>query len=191
MSEFAQSAGQFKNGWRNNESRRRAFLGRLVQIIVDYVQCWIGAAIFRSDYDKADAIYQAHEFLQPYSFSCIACVELALEWRRVHKLDYLPMEFVFESGDEPWGQFHDRMVEDYEQAPLTRTKEQATPLQVADFAAYEIRKAYVGLDEGSDELFKHFRTSLGMLVVNVPHKWGHYAEEAIRTLMNVRGVPKR
>ncbi len=188
MSEFAHSSGQFKDGWKNDERRRQELLRRLVGIAAKYVQCWIGVALFRSDYDKADAIYQVHEFLQPYPLCNINCVELALEWARTQKLDYLPIEFVFEAGDEHWGQFHQRMMGDYKQAPIPRTKQQATPLQLADFAAYEIRKAY---QVAEDAEIIRFRNSLGLLVVNIPHRWGQITELGIRMLMNMRGIARR
>jgi len=191
MSEFAHSTGQFARGWKGNEARRQEFLRRLVQIAVNYVGCWIGAAMFKSDYEKADKVYRVHEFLQPYPFCSITCIALASEWATRHHLDYLPMEFVFEAGDEHWGQLHQRVLEDYKQAPVARAKEQAMALQVADFAAYEIRKVYMSVDEESDDLTSRFRTTLGMLVVNIPHKWGNMTEVGIRTIMNVRGIPKR
>jgi hypothetical protein len=52
MSEFAQSKGQFANGWEGNEDRRRAFLNRLIGIIIPTVKCWIGAAVFLRDYEE-------------------------------------------------------------------------------------------------------------------------------------------
>jgi hypothetical protein len=190
MSEFAHSTGQFKYGWKGSEDRRQQFLKRLVRIAMEHIQCWIGAAVRKSDYDRADAVYQVREFLQPYPLCSINCVELALEWARNQKLDYLPMEFVFEAGDEHWGQFHQRMLEDYNQAPIPKTKDQATPLQLADFAAYEIRKVYQSVeDEGIQPM--RFRNSLGLLLVNIDHRWGHQTDIGIRTLMNVRGVARR
>ncbi len=188
MSEFAHSIGQFKKGWKGHESRRQEFLKRLVRIAIKHLQCWIGAAIWKSEYDKADHVYQAREFLSAYPFCGITCIELAVAWARAQKLDYLPMEFVFEAGDDGWGQLEKRVREDYKQSPIPCAKEQATPLQFADFAAYEIRRAY--LTAKNDELIR-FRSTLGLLTLNIPHKWGEQNETGIRMLMKMRGVHTR
>ena len=83
------------------------------------------------------------------------------------------------------------VTKDYKQAPTARTKESSPALQVADFAAYEIMKAY-GFIEDPELMTHFFRTTLGMLSVMMPyHKWGQQSDTAIRAWMNYRGIPKR
>ena len=190
MSEFAQSSGEFAEGWRGHEDRRRAFLNRLIGIIVASVQCWIGAAVFRRDYDKADQVYELREYLQPYPLCGVTCIEMAHTWMQANHVEYLNIEYVFESGDEHSGQLFRLTKEYFGKEPFFRTKLQATPLHLADFAAYEIRKAYGALDEESEELFGRFRTSFSLLS-DITHRWGNLGEVAIRTGLNIRGVAKR
>jgi hypothetical protein len=66
----------------------------------------------------------------------------------------------------------------------------ARPLQLSDFAAYEVRKAYVGFDEESEALFRDFRKSFLMLA-KTPAIWGNIDEEHIRVGANLLGIPKR
>ena len=190
MSEFAQSKGQFAEGWEGNEDRRRELLNRLVGIIISSVECWIGAALFRRDYDKADQVYQLHEYLQPYPLCGVTCIEMAHTWMKANHVEYLNIEYVFESGDEHASQLFQRTKEYFGKEPFFKTKAQATPLHLADFAAYEIRKAYGVLDEESEKLFERFRTSFSLLG-NITCRWGNLGEVAIRTGLNIRGVSKR
>ena len=37
-----------------------------MRIAAKYVQFWMGTAILKSDYEKADAVYEVHEFLSRY-----------------------------------------------------------------------------------------------------------------------------
>jgi Protein of unknown function (DUF3800) len=190
MSEFAHSTGEFSKGWKDKEKKRRDFLRRLVKIGTDHVEFWFGTALYNSDYQKADAVFCAREFLHPYPLCGISCVEIARRWILNNRVDYLPVEYVFESGDDHWDQLRKRMLADYKQEPIARAKEAASPLQVADFAAYEVGKAYRTIEQ-KDELFTDFRNSLGLLSVNIPHHWGRLTEVGIRSLLNLRSVRRR
>jgi hypothetical protein len=196
MSEFAQSTGQFKKGWKKNEARRRQLLQRLSQIIADRVKYWMGVCIFKSAYDKANEKYQLAESYHPYTLCAHTCIELAHRWRETKHLEYLSMEYVFEEGDEHFGQLSDRLLQTYGQRPIPRKKIEsdpnklARPLQVSDFAAYEVRKAYVGLDAESEAVFQAFRKSF-LLLGNIPATWGTLDEEKIRVGANMLEIPKR
>lgn len=105
MSEFAHSTKQFAKGWKKNETRRREFLQHLARIVVEHVASWVGVRVSQSEYDAADRIFQMQETLQPYPLCGVTCIELAQQWQLANKLDYLPMEYVFEEGDEYSGQY--------------------------------------------------------------------------------------
>jgi hypothetical protein len=196
MSEFAHSTGQFKEGWKKNEARRQGFLERLTKIMAEHIIYWIGVCVFRSDFDKANEVYQLEESYSPYTLCGQTCVELAHDWRKNHDFNYLPIEFVFEEGDPSFGQLSERLLENFGHRPIPRKKldpdptKLTRPLQVADYAAYEVRKAYVGLDEEEEELFEGFRKSF-LLLSRVPAKWGNLTDEQIRSGANILGVPKR
>ncbi len=46
------------------------------------------------------------------------------------------------------------------------------------------------VDPEVEVLFRHFRTSFGLIGVT-PHKWGQLTEVGLRAEMNVRGIGKR
>jgi len=200
MSEFAHSVGQFAKGWKHDERRRQDFFLSLVRIVVEHVSVWVGAALAQREFEAADRIYQVHESYQPYTICGLTCIGLAYKWRDNNRLEYLPLEYLFEDGDEPshQSQLRQRCKEWYDQYPIFRKKlgdpakpqELFTPLQVGDIAAYEIGKAYSLLDPGAEELWVRFRTSFGLLA-HIPHTWGELHDDKIRAEMNMRGVPKR
>jgi hypothetical protein len=198
MSEFAHSVGQFKNGWKGHEAKRRALLERLVGIIAKYVKCWIGACVSQKTYDAADRVYLLREYLHPYPLCAVACVEMAHYWRD-RRFGYLSIEYVFEDGDDHQDQLRERISRDFGKEPIFRKKRQATakleelvtPLQVADFAAYEIGKAYGILNPDFGKPFERFRQSLFLLSRVGDRRWGELTELGIRTMLNVKGVSKR
>src|SRR5258708_3440574 len=107
------------------------------------------------------------EYLQPYPLCGITSIELAHQWRELNHFEYLPMEYVFEDGDEHSDQLWKQAKEDFGKYPHFRKKvpdvsnpdEPTTPLQVGDFAAYEIGKFYSTIDPERAELFEKFRVS--------------------------------
>jgi hypothetical protein len=199
MSEFAHSTGQFAKGWKRNEERRRAFLERLIKIIVRHVKCWTGVCVSPEDYKAADEVYELHEYLQPYALCGLTCVEIAHEWKSwQHHLDHIPMEYIFECGDDYADQLRKAVRAEFGKEPIFRPKlpnekcpndRPLTPLQVGDFAAYELGK-FFGLIDDASELFVRFRTSFGLLGV-VGHKWGYLEADKIRAELNNRDIPKR
>jgi hypothetical protein len=200
MSEFAHSTGQFASGWKKNEDRRREFLERLVKIIIEHVKCWMAVCVSPEDYKLADRVYELHEYLQPYALCGLTCVEIAHQWKNwQHHLDDVPLEYIFESGDAYADQLRTAVNKEYGNEPIFRPKlpngtcpndRPLTPLQIGDFAAYELGKFFGLIDDKSEKLFLRFRTSFGLLGV-VGHKWGKLEERNIRAELNLRGIPKR
>lgn len=140
MSEFAHSVSQFE-GWKDKDEKRIQFLDRLIKIIVKHTKYWMGACVLRSDYLKVDADWQLHEYLHPFPLCGKFCVDRTNTWYDAHHYD-APIEYIFESGDEHWGQLQQRVMATTGQEPISRKKCQATPCQAADVAAYEILKVY-------------------------------------------------
>jgi hypothetical protein len=152
-----------------------------------------------------DHIYQLREYLLPYALCGLTCVQMTHKWRDANHLDYLPIEYVFEEGDEGVGQLSERVREEYGKYPVFRPKIPSkgtkplkdsdvvvplTPLQVGDFTAYEVGKVTSILDLESARLCERFRTSF-LLIGDISHTWGSLSEEAIRTELNLRKIPRR
>lgn len=189
MNEFAQSRGQFE-GWRGYEDKRRALINKLVGVIVTRTRYWVGSCIVLEDYKKVDADYRLHEKFYPYPLNGRVCMDMIEKWRSVHDIQGHPIELVFEDGDEHFGQLSDRIKERHGVRPIPRTRMQAPPLQAADFAAYEIFKAYRAFAIELDQLFKKLREPLNLLA-QVPNKWGQLEEAALRTICRQERFSRR
>lgn len=156
MSEFAHSVGQFKVGWKNKESKRRALLDRLSAIIRDHVKYWTGSCVLKSDYDKVDGDYELHEHLYPFTLCARSCVAVTCIWYDAHHRDD-GMQYVFEYGDEHFEQLKKVVEKETGIVPVEQKKRDVTPCQAADFAAYEVLKAYRLLKLEPGKIFEKYR----------------------------------
>src|SRR5208282_6056150 len=84
--------------------------------------------------------YQLHEWYYPYTICARLCVEQATAWRDIH-WPTVPIEYIFECGDPHRGQLRDTVYAKWGVEPIFRNRD-TVPLQVADFAAYEVLKMY-------------------------------------------------
>ena len=189
MREFAHSVEQF-DGWKNDEEKRRRFLTALVQVIVSRTKYWVGSCIVLKDYDQVDADFKLHEQFHPYPLNGRTCIDMILKWQYVHNEVNTPMKYVFEDGDEHFGQLSDRIKERTGIRPIPETRLQAPPLQAADFAAYEVFKAYHVFAIELYRLFEKFRETLNLLS-KVPNKYGQLEGMALRTICRQENIPRR
>lgn len=189
MREFAHSVDQFKE-WKGDEPRRIKFLSRLCDIILGWAQFGVGAGVALETYRKVDGNYQLHEQFHPYTICSVTCMDEAVQWRRSQHREAEPMEFVFECGDEHAGQLLKEGEKFAHTPPIFRKKPQATPLQAADFIAYEQFKASTALDQETKELFLRFRTPFQRLL-RVPFHHGHFDEKGLRVFCRMHDIPRR
>jgi len=153
----------------------------------------------QQDWETANEVYEMRENLQPYALCGLTCIQIADNWQKASGLDYLPMQYIFEDGDQYKGQLRTWCEKEYGKEPIFRKKVSKsprgdeyplTPLQVGDFLAYEIGKFYSIVDPERDALFEKFRESF-RLVGSITPKWGELSAYAIKVGSNVLGIPKR
>ena len=188
MREFAHSVGAYEIGWKGLEDKRKAFIDGLVKAIVPHAAYWMGCCIVRDDYLRVDAEYKLHESYYPYTICARACVELATDWRDVH-YPTVPIEYIFECGDPHRGQLRDAVYLKYGVEPIFRKRDNV-PLQVADFAAYEVLKLYRRLSVETDRLFETVRASFRRLWA-IPAIWGQLEEANLRSWCRQANIPRR
>ena len=189
MREFAHSIEAYKVGWKKNEIKRKAFIDALVKVIVPHVSYWMGACVLRSDYEKVDADYKLHEQYYPYTFCAMSCVDQAVMWRNVH-WPTIDMECFFECGDPHRGQLTDAVHAKFGMDPTFRHRD-TVPLQVADFAAYEVRYIYNQLSVSNDIVaYRKARGSFKRLW-EIPAKWGQFEESGLRVFCRMNDIPRR
>ncbi len=188
MREFAHSVGQFAE-WKGCEDRRKSFCSKLIDQICDHTKYWLGACVLLEDYRKVDAEYQLHEQFWPITLSGRACIDLAEDWRQAQHRGSDPIKWVFEHGDEHWGQLSERIYQDTGVRPLPGSKD-LTPLQAADLVAWELLKVYRLFEIDVTTLFQGFRKTFQRLT-DMPHRHGHYGDHELRILCRVHEIPRR
>lgn len=148
MEEFAHFRGEFRNGWRNNEKKRREILSDLLYIIESHAFRKFGCAIEHKQLTSTISKKQREKYLlDAYSFAGLYCAHQVNKWRINERISTLP-ELVFEDGDLGKGHLMERLKKDGFGTPIFRQKKDDendrgnrrafTPLQAADFLAYEI-----------------------------------------------------
>lgn len=149
MVEFAQSRGEFKNGWKGNEARRRALLSDLMDIIKAHAFRRFGSAIENNLLTESlSPDERRQKFINTYSFLGITCAAQIANWHESNKSPN-PIHIVFEDGDLGKGDLQMLLKADFNLAPSFLPKKDKmtplglvkgyTPLQAADFYAYEGR----------------------------------------------------
>jgi hypothetical protein len=187
MSEFAHSTNQFKQ-WKGQEGRRIGLIDSLVKILERYTLHWSGACILKRDYERVDADYRLHEYATRYAICAVTLTEHTITWcENQHRTE--PLEFVFEEGDIGAGQVSDFVFANTGHRPSFRGKT-VTPLQAADFAAYEVLKVYKTILLETDKLFEKIREPLNRLH-NINSYWGQFREEDLRALCRLHDVERR
>jgi hypothetical protein len=135
------------------------------------------------DYKKVDAEYQLHESFHPFPLCGFQCVQMIQRWRDAHHLTDSSFKYIFDRGDQHRGQLS-KAVDKVGVDPIFRDKLKFPPLQAADYAAYE----KIRLE--TDELFKKFRESFGLLR-NIHHEWGEFNEQSLRVFCRLQRIPRR
>ena len=149
----------------------------------------MAACVLKRDYDKVDADYELHEHTFPYTLCAKACVDGANAWYHAnHREDGI--EYVFEYGDAHFNQLKELVEKETGILSIECKKRDATPCQAADFAAYEVLKAYRLLEIETDKLFEKSRESFKRLHA-IPAKWGQFEEKDIRVLCRLFNYPRR
>ncbi len=185
MKDFAQSRGEFKK-WKDDEPRRRRFLTQLAGIIQAHVKHSFSNAVLLEDYYKVDDMYMFHEhFGEPYPFCAFSCARAAEQWSENNGFGR-NVFCIFEDGAKDKTAFKVLMDRNDMIDPVFLPKE-ATPLQAADFVAWEHCKAY---SEIASQTFERFRVTYDMLS-EVPHEWGIFTERGLRGICQTHNVPLR
>ena len=148
MEEFAHFRGEFRNGWRDKETKRKSLLSDLLDIIRSHAFRKFGCAIDHKQLTDVITKKEREKYLlDAYSFAGLYCAHQVNQWRVTERLSTQP-DLVFEDGDLGKGHLIDRLKKDGFGTPIFRLKKDTeisgynslafTPLQAADFLAYEI-----------------------------------------------------
>jgi hypothetical protein len=200
MREFAHSVGPFAT-WKGQEGQRANFLRLAVETIANRVHQGFACVVDHAIYEEIDAQYELSEAVgNPYAHAARDIMAHANRWLRKSQRG-IPVEYVFEDGDEGKGLLLDAVTRynkivdgnDVLSVPTfgvphdRGTTRGLTPLQAADFAAYELMKAY---RMGEDEPLWKYRKSIQALS-RIPAWWGQYTKKDFIQLCQAAGIAKR
>jgi hypothetical protein len=196
MKEFAHFKGPFK-GWEQKEGTRRNLLADLAGVIHSHVLFGVACGVRYDVFQKVNLDYVLSEvFGCEYAMCGRDCVAQASKKLVALGYEGQPIRFVFEDGDEGKGHLMHVLERDKKLLPIFEPslpgKREGhpglTPLQAADFAAYELLKA---IKQGKKQSpFSEFRKSLQILV-NDNNWWGEYKERDLLHMCEAGGIAKR
>lgn len=195
MSEFAHSRGAFER-WKGNERTRRNFLADLVSVIKHRALFGVACAVRHSAFVNVNQEFTLSEiFGNEYALCGRDCVAQAGVIGTRKGLEGQPVEYVFEDGDEGKQYLIRSLKRDksavpiFKPARLRNGEPGLTPLQAADFAAYELLKAMRMEDATTSPLVK-YRQSLRALA-SIDGWWGQYTEADLRGMCEKGGISRR
>jgi hypothetical protein len=187
------------------QARRTELLGRLIDLIAKHTFVAIGAAMVVADYN-ALAPERRTRLGHPYVMCGLKAVADTLrwidawidravaigEWKVTEREKSLPVEFVFEAGDEGAGELASQLRKEHESGifagrivRVSFESKQVGALQAADFAAYETTKQLVRTI-GADE--RATRKSLEALVERVPYVAEYFDSRSMGELLAHAGA---
>lgn len=149
MHDFAQSIEEFSIGWKEDEGRRQRLLGDIMNIIQSHAYQKFSCSVeiqSLNDNIKPEIIEEYH--LKSYVFAARDCAARVREWAKSFSAREVPT-LVFEYGDLYQRLLTKRLVIDNFAPPIYKFKKDTvnkdgteimgfTPLQAADFFAYEV-----------------------------------------------------
>ncbi|WP_041839559.1 MULTISPECIES: DUF3800 domain-containing protein [Acidobacterium] len=203
MKEFAHSVGAYSQGWKGENGKRAEFIQRLVAAISRNAMAGFACLVERNVFDRVNEEFQVREYYgNEYALCGRICVSQVRHWLD-ERGDKNGVHHIFEDGDER-GRLSWLLESDGYAAPVffpgkDRIAKDGSlirgllPLQAADLAAYEMRKAFDDFGDAQvlEEVARYrksFRAVAGALDQG---QWGRCSAEDLRHFCNVRAVERR
>jgi hypothetical protein len=163
------------------EEKRRTFIRGACQIIKRNIQFGFASIVHHGSYRLVNEIYTLKDYTHSeYALAGITAVRASYDWAAKSRPG-VPVEFVFDQGTPGRGGLTELMLEELRCAPIFKSPcsqdghRPVSPLQAADFLAYEVRK--VQRDDPNEVWpIEKYRMSMRMLV-SVDSDWGQYTEQ--------------
>jgi hypothetical protein len=176
--DFAGSYREFKE-WRDDEPRRVAFSGDLMDILQANVFRKFGCVILNNTLDdQMSEEVKTENFLNAYSLAGRVCVTYLFKWLKQERWETVP-ELIFERGDKGQDRLRKGMERDGFPEPIFKPKKDAlrkdgvketgvVPLQAADWLAYE---SFLAMKKENLDSWarREFESTLGEIGVFTPN----------------------
>jgi hypothetical protein len=188
MKDFAHSKKEFAS-WKGDEERRKRFLERLIDIIRQNVSKGFSNAVILQGYREINSKYRFQEYVgKPYAFCARICLADVDAWKEQHGYQD-PILNVFEDGANDKSALVALVGRDKYTAPTFGQKREHTPLQAADFVAWENLKVFNQKEAGTlntERLRKPF-----LALYSMPQEWGVYTIKNLEEICRGSNIPLR
>ncbi len=116
MSECAHGLGEFK-GW--NGEKRKSFIAELGECMSKNIKQGIAVTVMLEDWRRVDQDFELSErLISPYVYASQQCIAAVQRWMKRTKAD-VPVEYVFEDGDDDRGKLLDFINRLYSISPIS------------------------------------------------------------------------
>jgi hypothetical protein len=192
MKECAQFKGPFDKWEGINQGTRSSFLRDAADVIKSYVLYGFGSVIQHKEFDAVNRRYTLKEYVgSPYALAGRICTKHVRRWGLKNGYERWKLAFVFDKGTPKSGTLAKLMEREGLGNPIFLSpldtfhegklvQKGLTPLQAADFLAYELRKIH---KDDPEELWpiEKYRKSVRALV-RVPSFWGKCTKADLESL---------
>ncbi len=193
MKEFAHSTGAFKE-WKGKEELRREFIIALLKVTKKRVHKGFGCTVFLDDFKEVNNEFKLVEkWGNPYSLAGVATVCRVNDWKKKHFPRH-PIKYIFE--DDDLGNGHLMRCLKTGRMPysfIPKMEEQDgiinynVPFQIADFAAWENRSAFLRID---DDPLNSIRQSFQALYKQSPGNFSIMPKDKMEALCRSKNLQR-
>lgn len=173
----------------------RALLERLMAVIRTHPREAVGANIDVAAYDAVDSVYQLTEtFGGKFALAGCVAIDRASRWRDANHPAW-PLEAIFDGDNVDWERLRAHAKARLNSNPGEASDEDVRPLQAADFAAWEFRRAYDAVVRQQAAIRAgqriKFRGSFDQFMADYRSYWAVLDYDELVRLCEFNEVPKR
>jgi hypothetical protein len=193
--DYVHSKNEFSS-WKGDENKRALFAQRVIEILSRRCMTCIGIVMDRAAFRNtiAQDPLVSRYYVNEYATASFMCLLLVGKWADKCHFENAP-NYIFDEGNAKRGDF-DRAYKLMKGSPLERdnfgalafgSDKNISPIQAADFVAYETCKLYTDLDKG----LKRFRRSMKSFMGHVNHDIKVLSEPFLmRLIQEMRQLPR-
>lgn len=170
-----------------DEKRATEFLKLISQIQMSFVHVGISCIVNMAVYQEVSSLLDLREVVPPYALGARMCIQRLRRWEQDYAIR-LPAEIIFEVGDFEQGKFTTLMVDEGEEIPIYKKKEDFAGLQGADQYAWEQFYFLKKREHGSRE---DVRMPFYFLLESIPKLHTHPSREFLIKLCEKKGIDPR
>jgi len=170
-----------------NPQEAKKFLHHLALSEVTALSCGISCMVPMKLYNEVNSVLYLRELLPPYALGARMCIEKLHQWEEKFEIEE-PTEYIFESGDFEQGKFTSLMIDEGQNVPIYKSKNDFVGLQAADHYAWE--QSYFIKKRQRDPNFVA-RDDLGLLIYGIPKLHVEPSLEKLIKLCEIKGIKQR